>query len=124
MNSLNFNRLMYDYSEDIDVLYCKISRPYIYDYTIPVTPNFNIDISKRVNKIVSFELLDASKVLGITASGLSRENMPKIKIIVEVTKDIIKVVMNILTHDNQVGGLIQKALNENDAATGVYHYYL
>ena len=124
MNNLNFNRLMYRYGEDIDVLYCKISSPYIYDYTIPVTPVFNIDICEKVNKVVSFELLDASEVLGISKSELSEDNAPKIKIIVEVTKDVIKIVLNILTVNNQVGSIIQKALNENNATPGVYHYYL
>ncbi|MBQ6219961.1 MAG: DUF2283 domain-containing protein [Methanobrevibacter sp.] len=117
---LNFSNLMYRYSPEVDALYCKINLPYIYDYTIPVNPIFNIDICE-VKEVVAFELLDASKVLKVTPDDLLKDK-PRIKITVQVTTDVIKVVFNILTSTGEMGGFSVKALNENNASVGVYYY--
>ena len=116
---MNFNELRYSYDEEYDIMYCRINESYDYDYTIPATPFFNIDISKN-KKVVAFELLDASHVFGLIKNDL--KDNPKVKITVQVTSDVIKIVFNILTRKGDVGSYFKKVLNENNVNDGVFYY--
>ena len=120
MLDFRFTNLMYNYDCRVDVLYCKINLPYSYDYTIPVTPIFNIDLAKNVDEVVAFELLDASRELKVPKEEL--QSKQDIKITVYVDKDVIKVVFNIKTVHGYMGGFSVKALNENNARPGAYVY--
>lgn len=119
--SSRFNNLNYSYDCEVDVLYCKIRLPYIYDYTIPVTPIFNIDICEKTNRVVAFELLDASKILKLKPEEL--KETPNVKFTVQITKDIIKIICNIMTVNGGMAGFSVKALNEDNASPGLYYYY-